>query len=98
MSERSTGELLRLRGISKKFGSKVALENIDLDVEAGEVHVICGENADGKSTLMNILAGILEPDQGEIFLRARLSGSPIRLPPDAPESAWSINILSSFPR
>ena len=66
--------LLRLRGVAKTFGDKVALAHVDLDVEAGEVHVICGENGAGKSTLMNILAGILTPDGGQI----ELDGAPIR--------------------
>jgi ABC-type uncharacterized transport system ATPase subunit len=60
--------LLRLRSIAKNFGDKVALANVDLDVEAGEIHVICGENGAGKSTLMNILAGIHQADAGEMFL------------------------------
>ena len=60
--------LLQLRGIAKRFGDKVALSHVDLDVEAAEVHVICGENGAGKSTLMNILAGILQPDSGDLRL------------------------------
>src|SRR5580700_4105099 len=68
MSEGSGGALLQLRGLAKKFGDKIALDDVDLDVEAGEVHVICGENGAGKSTLMNILAGILKPDSGEMLL------------------------------
>ena len=68
MSEPSAVPLLRLRNIAKNFGEKVALAHVDLDVQAGEVHVICGENGAGKSTLMNILAGILRPDSGEMLL------------------------------
>jgi ABC-type uncharacterized transport system ATPase subunit len=68
MSEGPIGSLLQLRGLAKRFGDKIALDHVDLDVEAGEIHVICGENGAGKSTLMNILAGILKPDAGEIFL------------------------------
>ena len=68
MPEPSAVPLLRLRSIAKSFGDKVALSHVDLDVEAGQVHVICGENGAGKSTLMNILAGILQPDSGEMLL------------------------------
>ena len=68
MTERSVGPMLRLRGLVKRFGDKIALDHIDLEVEEGEIHVICGENGAGKSTLMNILAGIMRPDAGEIFL------------------------------
>jgi len=74
MSDPAKAPLLRLRGIAKNFGDKVALAHVDLDVEAGEVHVICGENGAGKSTLMNILAGILSPDAGQI----ELDGAPVR--------------------
>src|SRR5271170_8411115 len=74
MADSAEAPLLRLRGIAKNFGDKVALAHVDLDVEAGEVHVICGENGAGKSTLMNILAGILSPDAGQMFL----DGAPVR--------------------
>ena len=63
--------ILHLQGIRKTFGSKVAIESIDLAVAAGEVHAICGENGAGKSTLMNILAGIHQPDAGTISVRDR---------------------------
>ena len=68
MAEQPVGPVLRLRGLVKKFGDKIALDHVDLEVEEGEIHVICGENGAGKSTLMNILAGIMRPDAGEIFL------------------------------
>jgi general nucleoside transport system ATP-binding protein len=65
------GCILQLRGVSKRFGEKAALTNVDLDVESGEVHVVCGENGAGKSTLMSIVAGILRPDEGEILIDGR---------------------------
>jgi simple sugar transport system ATP-binding protein len=79
MPEPSAVPLLRLRNIAKSFGDKVALSHVDLDVEAGQVHVICGENGAGKSTLMNILAGILQPDSGEMLLdgKSRRFSDPI---------------------
>ncbi|MAY61420.1 MAG: heme ABC transporter ATP-binding protein [Rhizobiales bacterium] len=60
--------ILVLKGIAKRFGDKVALEHVDLQVRRGEVHVLCGENGAGKSTLMNILVGIHSPDGGQIIL------------------------------
>lgn len=63
--------LLEISGISKRFGDKVALERVDLNVMSGEVHAICGENGAGKSTLMNILSGIHRPDTGRILFRGR---------------------------
>lgn len=63
--------MLRLAGIRKTFGDKIALHHVDIEVRRGEVHVICGENGAGKSTLMNILAGIHEPSGGSIELNGK---------------------------
>lgn len=60
--------MLSLRNITKRFGATVALDGVDLDVAAGEVHALIGENGAGKSTLMNIVAGALPPDAGTMTL------------------------------
>ncbi|MEW6456819.1 MAG: sugar ABC transporter ATP-binding protein [Acidobacteriota bacterium] len=58
--------------ISKRFGSTVALNEVDFKLKKGEIHALIGENGAGKSTLMKILSGALRPDSGKIFLEDKL--------------------------
>ncbi|MBP3647833.1 MAG: ABC transporter ATP-binding protein [Clostridia bacterium] len=63
--------MIEMRGITKHFGSVVANENVDLTVRRGEILSVLGENGSGKTSLMNMLAGIYFPDAGHIFVEGR---------------------------
>ena len=79
-------ELLRMEGITKKFGEAYANRNINLSIEEGEVHTLLGENGAGKSTLMNILIGLYQPTSGTIWL----NGKRVRI--DSPKTAVKMGI------
>ena len=82
--------LLRLRGISKRFTGVRALDLVDLDVHAGELHVLFGENGAGKSTLINVISGTFPPDEGSF----RFAGEEIRHL--SPQRARAIGISPVF--
>jgi general nucleoside transport system ATP-binding protein len=63
-----TKPLVQMRGIVKKFPGVVANDHVDLDIYAGEIHALLGENGSGKSTVMSVLAGLYKPDAGEILI------------------------------
>ena len=71
MSETNKAVILSARAISKRYGSQVVLEDVDLDVRSGEILALIGENGAGKSTLMRILAGATRPDSGTIDFQGR---------------------------
>jgi len=75
------GRILEMINICKSFPGVKALDNVNFDLYAGEVHVLMGENGAGKSTLMKILGGLYHPDNGEIRING--GGTRIHSPSDA---------------
>ena len=79
-------EILRMEHITKRFGDVFANRDVNLDVRRGEVHTLLGENGAGKSTLMNVLIGLYQPTEGEIYL----NGEKVRI--DSPAKAVQLGI------
>lgn len=63
--------LLETRAISKSYHGNIAVDAVDFDLRAGEVHALLGENGAGKSTLSKLLAGVIEPTSGKLLLEGR---------------------------
>jgi ABC-type uncharacterized transport system ATPase subunit len=61
--------ILEMMGVRKSFGTVVALDDVSLQLNSGEIHGLLGGNGAGKTTLMNVLYGLYKPDEGEIRLR-----------------------------
>lgn len=81
MQTNQTNDMIELRGITKHFGQVVANEDISMTIRRGEILAVLGENGSGKTSLMNMLAGIYFPDAGHILVEGR--EVVIRSPKDA---------------
>ena len=63
--------ILQTRGLGKRFGGLVAVNDVSLDLHLGEIHVVIGPNGAGKTTLTNLLSGDLPPTSGRVMLDGR---------------------------
>lgn len=66
-------KVVEMRGITKIFPGVVANDNVNFDLEKGEIHVLLGENGAGKTTLMNVLYGLYQQESGEIYINGKLA-------------------------
>ncbi len=81
---------VRMTGISKSFGGIRALDNVDFEVHAGEVHALLGGNGAGKSTILKVLNGVHVPEEGKIFV----GGKPLAI--HTPEASRAAGIAMNF--
>jgi inositol transport system ATP-binding protein len=86
----SSPPLLRIDGLTKRFPGVLALEDVSLTVEAGEVHGLLGENGAGKSTLLKIISGAQSPDSGTITW----DGREVTIP--TPQAAQALGITTIY--
>ncbi len=90
--------VLRLDGVSKLFGAAAAVDRTSLEIKRGEIFTLLGPSGCGKTTTLRLVAGLEQPDAGEITLRGRLVASaPRRLfvPRTSATSAWSFSPMRS---
>ena len=81
--------LISVKNLSKSFPGVKALQDVQFDLQAGEVHALMGENGAGKSTLMKILAGVYTRDEGEVLL----DGKPVEITSPAHAQSLAIGII-----
>jgi len=81
--------LLEARGITKVFPGVRALDDVSLTVMGGEVHAVVGENGAGKSTLIKVIAGLHQPDGGQLLLR----GEPVTFPTPLSAHQHGISVI-----
>jgi ribose transport system ATP-binding protein len=67
----TSGHILKVESVSKRFGGVQALKDVNFDLNYGEVHALVGENGAGKSTLMNVLGGIVQKDSGRVLFKGQ---------------------------
>ena len=88
--ETDAKELVRVKGITKRFPGVTALRDVDFELQKKEVHVLFGENGAGKSTLIKILAGVYLPDEGTIYIEGEKASI------ENPNHARSLGIAACY--
>lgn len=67
-------ELVSIQGLQKKYGAKIALENVNLHLSSGKIYGLLGPNGSGKTTLIKLINGLLVPNQGELLIDGQAPG------------------------
>lgn len=86
--------LIKLVNVTKKFGEITALNHIDLSIEDGEYLCVLGQTGAGKTTLLRTIAGLTEPDEGEIFIEGKLVNE---VPPEKRNTVYMFQHFALFP-
>lgn len=91
-TKRATGSHVKIsvENVKKQFGRIIALEDVDLDINEGEIFALVGDNGAGKSTLMNVLCGVHTPTEGQLYFE----GEPITF--DSPRDARDVGIETVY--
>lgn len=85
---------IRLVNVTKKFGEIVALNNVNLSIENGEYVCVLGQTGAGKTTLLRTIAGLTDPDEGQIFIEGKLINE---VPPDRRNTVYVFQHFALFP-
>ena len=85
--------MLRARGVTRKFGGLVAVNNVDFEIPRGSISAIIGPNGAGKTTFFNVIAGIYAPTEGTI----ELDGKPLISPPTGAGREPILLVLPTIP-
>jgi ribose transport system ATP-binding protein len=86
----SQAPILAMRNVAKAYGATVAVNNVSLEIDPGEIHAVIGENGAGKSTVVKMLSGITMPDRGSIELAGK------RFAPRDPMAARTAGVSTAF--
>lgn len=93
-----TSSHLRLTGVTKRYRDRVAIDDVSVDVAAGESIVVLGPSGCGKTTLLRLIAGLAKPDSGEIWLAGQLASGPFTfVPPHERQLGFVFQDLALWP-
>lgn len=86
--------IIRIANLTKKYGKITALNHIDLSIEDGEYLCILGQTGAGKTTLLRTIAGLTDPDEGDIYIEGKLVN---RIPPEKRDAVYMFQQFALFP-